>query len=74
MAFRCVLLWSILSFGSACLGQGLRISTHIYDLEKGAPPGLMVSSSLSLCHNGRIYDYIDDPQQYSRIIHDPHVR
>lgn len=69
MAFRCVLLWSILSFGSACLGQGLRISTHIYDLEKGAPPGLMVGSSLSLCHNGRIYDYIDAADEV--VIFDP---
>ncbi|MEI6539023.1 MAG: hypothetical protein WCO86_05780, partial [Planctomycetota bacterium] len=59
MAFRCVLIWSILRFGSACLGQGLRIPTHIHDLAKGAAPGLTVSSSQSLCHNGRLYDNID---------------
>ena len=48
MAFRCVLLWSIANLWSACFGQGLRISTHVYDLEKEAAPGQMVSSSLSL--------------------------
>ena len=59
MALRGILFWSILFLSSACFGQGLRISTHVYDLEKGTGPGQMVSSSLSLCHNGRIYDYVD---------------
>ena len=69
MAFRCVLLWSIANLWSACFGQGLRISTHVYDLEKAAAPGQMVSSSLSLCHNGRIYDYIDAADEV--VIFDP---
>ena len=69
MAFRCILLLSILSPGSVCFGQGLRISTHVYDLEKAAAPGEMLSSSLSLCHNGRIYDYVNAADEV--VIFDP---
>jgi len=69
MALRCILLGSILSLGSLCSAQGLRISTHVYDLEKSAAPGQMVSSSLSLCHNGRIYDYVDAADEV--VIFDP---
>ncbi|MEJ7595149.1 MAG: hypothetical protein WKF77_26800 [Planctomycetaceae bacterium] len=69
MAFRFILLWSILSLGSVCCGQGLRISTHVYDLEKAAAPGEMLSSSLSLCHNGRIYDYVNAADEV--VIFDP---
>ena len=69
MAFRCIVFWSIVCLGSVCFGQGLRISTHVYDLEKAAAPGQMVSSSLSLCHNGRIYDYVDAADEV--VIFDP---
>ena len=69
MAFRCILLWSMLSLGTVCFGQGLRISTHVYDLEHTPAPGQMVSSSLSLCHNGQIYDYVDAADEV--VIFDP---
>ncbi len=44
---------------SAAPAQGLRISTHVHDLEKTVPAEQLLSSSLTLCHNGRIYDYVD---------------
>lgn len=74
MLLRGTLFWSILwassvFFCTVSLGQGLRISTHVYDLEKAAAPGQMVSSSLSLCHNGRIYDYMDAADEV--VIFDP---
>ena len=69
MALRGFLFWSILCLSSVCFGQGLRISTHVYDLEKGNAPGQMVSSSLSLCHNCRIYDYVDAADEV--VIFDP---
>ncbi|MDA1230696.1 MAG: hypothetical protein O2856_07980 [Planctomycetota bacterium] len=69
MAFRGILFCVVLNLSSVCFGQGLRISTHVYDLEKTASPGQMVSSSLSLCHNGRIYDYVDAADEV--VIFDP---
>ena len=71
---RGILFWSILYaccafFSTASFGQGLRISTHVYDIEKAAVPGKMVSSSLSLCHNGRVYDYVDAADEV--VIFDP---
>ena len=69
MAFRGMLLWSIASLSSVCFGQGLRISTHVYDLENAPAPGEMLSSSLSLCHNGKIYDYVDAADEV--VIYDP---
>jgi len=69
MLLRGILFWSILCVSSVSFGQGLRISTHVYDLEKAAAPGQMVSSSLSLCHNGRIYDYVDAADEV--VIFDP---
>ena len=69
MALRGILFCSILSLCSVGFGQGLRISTHVYDLENAPAPGKMVSSSLSLCHNGRIYDYVDAADEV--VIFDP---
>jgi hypothetical protein len=69
MALRGILFWSILSLCSVGFGQGLRISTHVYDLEKTPAHGKMVSSSLSLCHNGRIYDYINAADEV--VVFDP---
>jgi hypothetical protein len=69
MALRSILFGTILSLCSLSFGQGLRISTHVYDLEKTPAPGKMVSSSLSLCHNGRIYDYVDAADEV--VIFDP---
>jgi len=57
---------------SAGLAQGLRISTHVYDLEKTVPAEQMLSSSLTLCHNGRIYDYVDAADEV--VIFDPVAR
>ena len=69
MALRGILFWSIMCLSSVCFGQGLRISTHVYDLEKSSRSNQMVSSSLSLCHNGRIYDYVDAADEV--VIFDP---
>ncbi len=69
MALRGILFWSILSLCSVSFGQGLRISTQVYDLENAPAPGKIVSSSLSLCHNGRIYDYVDAADEV--VIFDP---
>jgi len=69
MVFRGILLCSILNLCSPGFGQGLRISTHVYDMEKTPAPGKMVSSSLSLIHNGRIYDYVDAANEV--LIFDP---
>ncbi|MBL8819900.1 MAG: hypothetical protein JNL58_28000 [Planctomyces sp.] len=56
---------------TAVFAQGFRVSTHIYDLqqkdERGRPP--ILSSSLSLFHNGRVYDYVDAADEV--IIFDP---
>lgn len=59
-------IWS----ASAC-GQGLRVSTHVYDLTSVSPAGRpeIVSSSLSLFHNGRVYDYMDAADEV--VIFDP---
>ena len=69
MALRGILFGFILCLSSVSFGQGLRISTHVYDLEQAPAPGKMVSSSLSLCHNGRIYDYVDAADEV--VIFDP---
>ncbi len=46
---------------ASVLGQGMRVSTNVYDLANRSANGReqIVSSSLSLFHNGRVYDYID---------------
>ena len=74
MAFRCWLLLTLMfagtsCFPSACIAQGLRISTHVYDLEKTVPAEQIVSSSLTLCQNGRVYDYVDAADEV--VIFDP---
>lgn len=61
----------IVTLGSTSFAQGLRISTHVYDISKAdvRTPAQIVSSSLSLCHNGRVYDYVDAADEV--VIFDP---
>ncbi|MEY3225781.1 MAG: hypothetical protein RLZZ536_400 [Planctomycetota bacterium] len=46
--------------GEECAAQGLKISTQIRAVDPATPDGegTVVSSSLTLCHNGRIFDYV----------------
>lgn len=74
MAFRSGLLLTLVFVGMhfqapECIAQGLRISTQVFDLDKKAPAEQMVSSSLTLCHNGRMYDYVDAADEV--VIFDP---
>lgn len=54
-----------------CFAQGFRVSTHVYDLNSrdAANREQIVSSSLSLFHNGRVYDYVDTADEV--VIFDP---
>ena len=56
---------------AAVNAQGLRISTLVYDISNsdGKLPPQVVSSSLTLIHNGRIYDYVDSADEV--VIYDP---
>jgi hypothetical protein len=59
---RCGILIAVLVIvSSTCLAQGMRISTHVYDIAKAdsRSASQIVSSSLTLMHNGRVYDYVD---------------
>ena len=71
MMLRFLVVAVVLAVGSNSPAQGLRISTHIYDISTsaGRPPAQMISSSLSLCHNGRVYDYVDAADEV--VIFDP---
>lgn len=53
-------------------GQGLRISTEIVDVSvgpDGKPVTQVLSGSLTLCHNGRVYDYVSSVDEL--VIYDP---
>lgn len=52
---------AILCLSATSDAQGLRISTHVYDVSKADTrvPAQIVSTSLSLMHNGRVYDYME---------------
>lgn len=71
MMLRCLIVSAVLAIGSNSPAQGLRISTHVYDISAAdsRPPAQMISSSLSLCHNGRVYDYVDAADEV--VIFDP---
>lgn len=71
MMLRGFLFAAILVISSHVYAQGLRISTHVYDISKsdGRTPSQIVSSSLSLMHNGRVYDYVDSAEEV--VIFDP---
>lgn len=57
--------------GSMCSAQGLRISTQVFDATEagGDSRGQLISSSLTLCHNGRVYDYVSSADEL--VIYDP---
>lgn len=57
---NCLLVILAVVSPGVCLAQGMKISTQIYDISRmsGDGQGQVVSSSLTLCHNGRIYDYV----------------
>ena len=62
---RTVVFSAVMAVCSTSFAQGLRISTHVYDVSKSETrtPTQIVSSSLSLIHNGRIYDYVDSADE-----------
>jgi hypothetical protein len=62
---RTVLFSAVMAVCTTSFAQGLRISTHVYDVSKSETrtPTQIVSSSLSLIHNGRIYDYVDSADE-----------
>lgn len=51
--------------------QGLRVSTNVYDISTsdGKTPPQVVSTSLTLIHNGRVYDYVHSADEV--VIFDP---
>ncbi|MEY2724235.1 MAG: hypothetical protein RLZZ458_102 [Planctomycetota bacterium] len=56
---------------SICCAQGLRISTQVFDVADAGEDGRgqLISSSLTLCHNGRVYDYVSSADEL--VIYDP---
>jgi hypothetical protein len=65
-----ILACGILLLTSVACGQGLRISTRVSDLtESDRGVNAVVSRSLSLCHNGRVYDYMDAVNEV--VVYDP---
>lgn len=71
MMVQCLVIAALMTLGSTGSAQGLRVSTHIDDISKAdsRTPSQIISSSLSLCHNGRIYDYVDAADEV--VIFDP---
>ncbi|HIE98652.1 MAG: hypothetical protein ABGZ53_16890 [Fuerstiella sp.] len=67
-ALLCLLLFGLCS---SAVGQGLRVSTVVYDAGRlnssGQEP--ILASSFSLFHNGRIYDYVEAASEV--VIYDP---
>ena len=61
--FRCLITFPLLFCvsQSAVLGQGLRVSTIVYDAGRLADNGQeeVLSSSFSLFNNGQVYDYVE---------------
>ena len=57
-----------------CAAQGLKISTQVFDASKPNSDrrGQLISSSLTLCHNGRVYDYVASADEL--VIYDPVLR
>ncbi|MFM8475131.1 MAG: hypothetical protein ACKOEO_04970 [Planctomycetaceae bacterium] len=57
-----------------CAAQGLKISTQVFDASKPDSDrrGQLISSSLTLCHNGRVYDYVASADEL--VIYDPVLR
>ena len=69
-AIGLTLIMSIVSQKTG-FAQGFRVSTHVYDLNSrdASNREQIVSSSLSLFHNGRVYDYVDTADEV--VIFDP---
>lgn len=61
----------LLSLPCELSAQGLRVSTHVYDMVNRDAAGRepMISSSLSLFQNTRVYDYVDAADEV--IVFDP---
>ena len=61
MLCRCLSLIAVIWLSPVVTAQGLKVSTHVYEVApSGAPgPDQVVSNSLSLFHNGRVYDFVD---------------
>ncbi|MFN9717169.1 MAG: hypothetical protein ACK58L_00650 [Planctomycetota bacterium] len=66
------LTWSVcLTVSDIAIAQGLRVSTDVYDIansEQSAAPQV-ISSSLTLIHNGRVYDYVYSADEV--VVYDP---
>jgi hypothetical protein len=65
---KSILLASLLlpaSFSTTALGQGLRVSTHVYDVaaEEATGRQVAIAGSLSLFHHGKVYDYVDSADE-----------
>ncbi|MEZ6043503.1 MAG: hypothetical protein R3C20_23650 [Planctomycetaceae bacterium] len=54
---------------ASVVAQGFRVSTHVYNVAGAGGADSVLSSSLSLFSNGRVYDYIDAADEV--IIFDP---
>ncbi len=79
-------LMSVIGTANTACAQGLVVSTHVYDLSGGARADRktdvarnesvrsesIISSSLSLFHNGRVYDYVDAADEV--VIFDPYEK
>lgn len=70
LSMLCV-LWLAVCEPSLCVAQGLRISTQVFDAGAAGDDerGQLISSSLTLCHNGRVYDYVSSADEL--VIYDP---
>ena len=66
-----VTLALVVGMTPCCVAQGLRISTHVYDVSKSdsRTAAQIVNSSLTLCHNGRVYDSVDSADEV--VVFDP---
>ena len=71
MFLRCCVAVVVMLVSLPLPAQGLKISTQVFEVAKtdGPGPDRIITSSLSLCHNGRVYDYVDAADEV--VIFDP---
>ncbi len=70
MTFQNMLIVALLlSAADSCAAQGLRISTQIFSRSNDVGEDEVVGSSLTLCHSGRVYDYVAAADEL--VIYDP---
>lgn len=70
MTIRNMLIMALLmSAAGNCAAQGLRISTQIFSRSNAIAEDQVVGSSLTLCHSGRVYDYVATADEL--VIYDP---